>query len=209
MKESQVFFKRIFDVTFSIVGIILTWWLILIAYIIASIDTKSNGLFIHERIGKSGKKFNLFKIKTMKDDKSIKTTVTSSSDPRITPIGAFLRKTKIDELPQLFNILIGNMSFVGPRPDVPGYADELKGNQRKILKIRPGITGPATLEYKNEEEILEKKSNPEKYNREVIYPHKVSINLRYINNYSFIDDIKYILLTIVPSLDLKVKYGKR
>ena len=124
------------------------------------------------------------------------TTVTCCNDPRITISGAFFRRTKIDELPQLWNIFMGNMSFVGPRPDVPGFADKLQGEERAILSIRPGITSPATLKYKNEEKLLAKQSNPEKFNCEVIWPDKVAINLEYIQNWSLGNDLKYILQTV-------------
>jgi len=188
--------KRFFDILLAAVGIMLTWWIMLIAWIIASIETGSNGLFLQQRIGKDGKLFAVFKIKTMKPSKEIATTVTISGDSRITKSGAFFRKTKVDELPQLFNVLFGQMSFVGPRPDVPGFADELRKEDRMILGIRPGITGPASLKYKNEEEILSKVKDPERYNREVIWPDKVRINKQYIQEWTFLKDIGYIIQTV-------------
>ncbi len=188
--------KRTFDIIFSLVGVVLTFWIILIAFIVASIETKSFGLFIQKRIGKDGEPFNVFKIKTMKKLDGVDTTVTTSNDMRITKSGAFFRKTKIDELPQLFNVLFGSMSFVGPRPDVEGYADKLEGEDRAILTIRPGITGPASIKYKNEEEILAKQPNPKEYNDKVIWPDKVAINLQYIKEWSFKKDIEYIIKTI-------------
>ena len=189
--------KTIFDFTFSFLALLLVWWIILFAWIIASIETKSNGFFIQKRVGKNGKLFNIYKIKTMKKVDGIDTTITSSDDVRITKSGKFFRKTKIDELPQLWNILIGDMSFVGPRPDVEGYADKLEGNSRLLLSIRPGITGPASLKYKNEEEILSKQNNPKEYNDKVIWPDKVKINIDYINNWSLKKDIYYILKTFI------------
>ena len=123
-------------------------------------------------------------------------SVSVAGESRITPLGAKLRKYKIDELPELWNVLIGNMSFVGPRPDVPGYADKLEGEDRDILKLRPGITGPASLKYRNEEELLAKQANPQEYNDFVIYPDKVRINLFYLKHYSFIMDIKIIIATV-------------
>jgi len=132
----------------------------------------------------------------MRPTKQPGTTVTKRGDPRITRLGAFFRRTKIDELPQLWNVLIGQMSFVGPRPDVPGFADKLTGNEREVLKLRPGITGPATLKYRNEEELLAAQSDPEKYNREVIFPDKVRINLDYMRNWSLRKDISYIWQTV-------------
>ena len=192
--------KRTFDFIVALIGLIISSWIILIAFIIASIDTRSYGLFTQLRVGKGGKLFRIIKIKSMREVKGIETTVTKSSDARITKSGALFRKTKIDELPQLFNVMIGKMSFVGPRPDVPGFADQLDGKGRAILSLRPGITGPATLVFRNEEELLEDQEEPEAYNREVIYPKKVEINLKYLENYSFWIDIKYILATTVPSL---------
>ncbi len=124
-------------------------------------------------------------------------TITTSDDPRITPFGAFLRKWKLDELPELLNVLLGEMSFVGPRPDVPGYADLLTGDDRKILSLRPGITGPATLKYYNEEEILAGVKNPKEYNDLIIFPDKVKINMKYVERHSLIGDVKIIICTIL------------
>lgn len=188
--------KRLFDIILSFFGLLATWWLILIAWLVATIETKSNGFFIQKRVGQNGKLFNVYKIKTMKKVDGINTTITSSNDVRITKSGKFFRDTKIDELPQLWNVLIGDMSFVGPRPDVPGYADKLIGDDRIILSIKPGITGPASLKYKNEEEILSQQENPKEYNDTVIWPDKVKINKDYIKNWSLKQDIKYILKTV-------------
>ena len=189
--------KRAFDLSLSLVGLISVLPVIALAWLAATIDTRGNGLFIQERIGKGGSKFKIYKIKTMRDDPSSNDTVTTASDRRITRVGAFLRKTKIDELPQLWNVLVGDMSFVGPRPDVAGYADDLQGEDRIILSVRPGITGPASVKYKNEEEILSRQADAHKYNREVIWPDKVKINKEYIRNYSFIKDLKCIIDTVV------------
>lgn len=177
-------------------SLITFFWLIFIAWLIASIDTKSNGFFFQQRVGKGGEIFNVVKIKTMKPLVGITTTVTRSDDLRITRIGAFFRKTKIDELPQLFNVLVGQMSIVGPRPDVPGFADKLEGIERSILNLRPGITGPASIKYRNEEEMLSQVEDPERFNREVIWPDKVAINLSYIQNWSFFNDLKIIFKTV-------------
>jgi lipopolysaccharide/colanic/teichoic acid biosynthesis glycosyltransferase len=189
--------KRVFDIILSVVGICLTWWIMVLAWIIASIETKRNGLFMQERIGKQGKPFFVFKIRTMRPIEGIESTVTTSTDTRITKSGAFFRKTKIDELPQLFNVLFGTMSFVGARPDVPGFADKLEGDDRVILELPPGITGPSSLKYKDEEELLAKQQDPESYNREVIWPDKVEINKMYLENWSLKKDIEYIIKTIV------------
>lgn len=193
----QAFQKRSFDLVFAALGLFAAWWLILLAWVAASIDTRSNGFFIQKRVGRKGKIFRVVKIKTMRPVASLHTTVTSRGDPRITPLGTFFRRTKIDELPQLWNVLFGDMSFVGPRPDVPGFADRLQGEERAMLSIRPGITGPATLKYRNEEDILAAQSDPEAYNRDVIWPDKVRINLDYIHDWSLRSDIQYILKTIV------------
>lgn len=168
----------------------------MLAFIISTIDTGKNGLFTQQRVGKDGKLFRIIKIRTMREVPGLNSTVTQENDPRITNWGRFWRKTKIDELPQLFNVLIGQMSFVGPRPDVPGFTDCLQGEDRIILSVRPGITGLATIKYKKEEELLRAQDDPERYNSEVIFPDKVRINREYIKNYSILLDIKYIFLTI-------------
>ena len=200
---SGLFIKRLFDVVGSVFGLSVVLFIIFIAWIIAAIETQSNGFFVQQRVGKDSKLFNVIKIKTMKIVKGVETTVTSSNDARITTTGAFFRKTKIDELPQLWNVLVGEMSFVGPRPDVPGYADRLQGEDRIVLSIRPGITGPAQLTYRGEEDILAAQNDPVKYNDEVIWPDKVKINLDYVKNYSFFKDLYYIWKTIIGG---NVKY---
>jgi len=188
--------KRLFDIIFAFVGITMTLPVMIIAWVVASVETRSNGLFVQERIGRYGRPFKMWKIKTMKPDSDIVTTVTVSSDRRITKSGTLFRKTKIDELPQLFNVLFGQMSFVGPRPDVPGFADRLEGDDRIVLEVRPGITGPASLKYKNEEEILSKVQDPERYNKEVIWPDKVRINKAYLKEWSLRKDIEYLIKTV-------------
>jgi len=190
------FIKRAFDIVFSIMGILFTGWIMVIALIIASIETKSFGLFMQKRVGREGKLFNVFKIKTMKPIEGLDTTITTANDMRITKSGKFFRDTKIDELPQFFNVLFGSMSFVGPRPDVEGYADKLEGKERAILSIRPGITGPASLKYRNEEELLAQQANPKEYNDKVIWVDKVAINMNYIKEWSFSKDIYYIMKTV-------------
>ena len=192
----QAFIKRSFDSTVALFGLLAVWWLIVLAWAAASLDTRSNGFFVQERVGRWGRIFRVVKIKTMRPLADITTTVTRAGDPRITRLGRFFRKTKIDELPQLWNVLLGQMSFVGPRPDMPGFADTLTGEDAVVLTVRPGITGPATLKYKNEEALLAEQSDPEQFNREVIWPDKVRINREYVANWSFWKDIKYILQTI-------------
>jgi lipopolysaccharide/colanic/teichoic acid biosynthesis glycosyltransferase len=186
----QALGKRVFDFCVSLLGLGLTFWVILPAWLLATLDTRKNGFFTQDRVGRDGRIFRVIKIRTMRDVPGVKTTVTTEKDQRITSLGRFWRKTKIDELPQLINVLKGDMSFVGPRPDVPGFADRLVGEERLLLSIRPGITGPATLKYRNEEQILMEVDDPEKYNREVIFPDKVRINLKYIREYSFWKDLK-------------------
>jgi lipopolysaccharide/colanic/teichoic acid biosynthesis glycosyltransferase len=194
MSKRDKLIKRVFDFTLALIGLILTWPIILIAWIVAAVETKSNGFFLQKRVGENGKLFTIIKIKTMCQNNG--STVTTANDNRITKSGKFFRKYKIDELPQLINVLKGDMSFVGPRPDVPGYADRLEGEDRMVLSVKPGITGPATLKYKNEEEILAKVEDPIRYNNEVIWPDKVKINKEYIKNWSLKKDIEYIIKTI-------------
>ena len=192
----QRILKRGFDIVFSFLGLIFTGWIILLAWIIASLETKSNGFFLQRRVGRDARVFFLFKIKTMKKVEGIKTTITTKDDKRITKSGVFFRRTKIDELPQLLNIVLGEMSFVGPRPDVEGYADKLEGEDRIILSVRPGITGVATLKYRDEESILAGVENPQEYNDKVIYRDKVVLNKGYVKNYSFFKDIEYLIKTV-------------
>lgn len=188
--------KRAFDIALSLVGLILFGWLILLAAAAATVDTGRNGFFRQTRVGKDGRLFKVIKIRTMRALPSMQTTVTSADDPRITRLGRFLRRAKIDELPQLVNVLLGQMSFVGPRPDVPGFADRLSEDDRLILTVRPGITGPATLRFRNEEALLAAQPDPEVYNRTVIYPEKVRLNRQYVLHYSFRQDLALMWQTI-------------
>jgi len=196
LTKRQIILKRLFDIIFSLVGLIFTFWFIIIGYILATLDTRKNGFFLQTRIGLYGKPFKIIKLRTMKVIESISTTITTDHDLRISKVGRILRKAKIDELVQLINVLKGDMSFVGPRPDVPGYADKLMGEDKIILTIRPGITGPATLYFRNEESLLANQKNPEEYNDRVIYPKKIELNKEYIKNYSLKKDIIYIFETI-------------
>jgi len=188
--------KRGFDLLLSVVGLSVVWPIIMLAWMVTSIETRSNGMFSQVRIGKAGKSFRIYKIKTMRPIAGVETTVTAQDDLRITRSGAWLRKTKIDELPQLWNVLLGQMSFVGPRPDVPGFADRLEGEDRVIVSIRPGITGPASLAYRDEEAILAQQEDPERYNREMIWPDKVRINRDYLRNWSLKNDIILLIKTV-------------
>ena len=195
MTKKQRIIKRGFDICLATVGIVATLPIISVAWLIAAIETRGNGFFLQKRVGQDGKLFTIIKIKTMYPHEE-GTTITTSTDSRITKSGRFFRRYKIDELPQLFNILKGDMSFVGPRPDVPGYADKLQGEDRIILSIKPGITGPATIKYKDEEEILANVENPKEYNDNVIWPDKVKINKDYIKNWSLTKDLYYIFKTL-------------
>ena len=187
--------KRTFDILLSIFAIFLLFPFFLLVSFLIVIDSGFPIFFLQKRIGRDAKEFNIIKFRTMKTNNE-NITITVSDDSRITRIGKYLRKTKIDEFPEILNVLFGQMSFVGPRPDVKGYADKLKGANRKILALRPGITGPASLKYYNEEYILSQKSNPKKYNDEVIFPDKVKINMDYFHNRSFFLDLKIIFATI-------------
>lgn len=188
--------KRSFDIFFSAFGLLALSWLIVPTVIAARIDTGQSGIFRQRRVGLHGKHFDVNKIRTMRDSDGISTVVTAANDPRITRLGNFLRRMKIDELPQLYNILRGDMSFVGPRPDVPEYTGRLTGGDLIILSVRPGITGPATIKYRNEEQILAGHTDPQRYNDEVLFPDKIRINRRYVENYSFAADLRYICQTL-------------
>lgn len=188
--------KRFFDLTFSLIGILILFPLMLLISLVIKLDSKGPIFFIQNRVGKDGKLFAMIKFRSMSVFQTSKSTVSVKGDIRITKVGSFIRKYKLDELPELWNVLLGHMSIVGPRPDVKGFADELKGEDRKILNLRPGITGPASLKYANEEELLSYQENPEVYNKKVIFPDKVRINLDYYYNQNLILDLKIIFATI-------------
>ena len=198
MSKGSLFIKYLFDKIMALIGMVILFPFMLIIFIIHKIVMpKGKFLFLQERIGQYGKPFRIYKIRTMKDDVDDNNVfVTTANDKRILPFGKFLRKTKLDEIVELINVLKGEMSLVGPRPDVAGYADKLTGEDRKILELRPGITGAASLKYINEEELLAKVDDPKKYNDEIIYPDKVKINLEYYYNRTFWEDIKIIFNTI-------------
>ncbi len=177
--------KRIFDIVFAILGILLSGWLIILLFLFCSIYFGANGFYRQIRIGRDGKPFKIWKLRTIHP---IKATIPS--------FAYHLRKHKIDELPQFINVLVGEMSVVGPRPDIPGYYDQLQGENRNILKLRPGLTGLASLKYRDEEQLLAKQENPLKYNDEVIFPDKIKINLDYYQHQSFWGDLKIIWKTI-------------
>lgn len=185
-KTAFMTIKRIFDVSFATLGILLVGWLLVILILVARIDTKGSGLFLQERIGQYGRIFQILKIRSMHADTN-----------KISHFGKIIRKFKFDELPQLVNILKGEMSFVGPRPDIPGYYDKLAGEARKILELKPGLTSWAALKYFDEEAILASKDNPLQYNDEVIFPEKVRLNLEYFYRQSLKEDLKILLFTLI------------
>lgn len=176
--------KRIFDIVFSFFGLIVAGWLLLFCWLLATADTKRNGMFVQKRIGQHAKIFNIYKLRTI------------HADGKISGIGNFLRNSKLDELPQLWNVLIGDMSFVGPRPDIAGYYDRLSPHFSPILLLKPGITGPASIKYYDEEKLLATQENPKAYNDEIIFPDKLKINLDYWQNRSVWLDIKIIFFTL-------------
>lgn len=196
--------KWIFDRGMALVGLLLLWpVLIAVAVLIKMRMPGGPVLFTQKRVGRHGRLFTMHKFRSMTVAHG-GSSVSVAGEARITPLGAVLRKYKLDELPELWDVLVGNMSFVGPRPDVPGYADLLQGDERRILELRPGITGPASLKYRDEEELLTKVDNPVEYNDTVIFPDKVRINLYYLDHYSFIKDIQMIFCTV---LGRRMKYN--
>jgi lipopolysaccharide/colanic/teichoic acid biosynthesis glycosyltransferase len=196
--------KWIFDRLMSLIGLILLLpVLIVVAFLIHRNMPGGPVIFTQKRVGKDGRLFTMFKFRSMTVNHG-GSSVSVAGESRITPLGAKLRHYKLDELPELWNVFIGDMSFVGPRPDVPGYADNLKGDDRRMLLLRPGITGPASLKYRDEEDLLAKQESPQKYNDEVIFPDKVRINIYYLDHYSFIKDIETIVCTV---LGKRMKYN--
>lgn len=220
--------KYTFDRLMSLIGLLILWPVLFIVAVMVKIKMPGGpAFFVQKRVGKDGRLFDCHKFRTMiaspqpsPEGKGATgwSTVSVAGDSRITPFGATLRHYKLDELPGLWDVMIGNMSFVGPRPDVPGYADQLKGDDRRVLKLRPGITGPATLKYRLEDEMIseyvvqkqkegdvrDKQEIAEEYNDQVIYPDKVRLNLYYLDHYSFIKDIQMIICTV---LGKKMKYA--
>ena len=192
-----------FDRLMAMVGLLSLWWLMLLVAICIKVKMPGPVLFRQQRVGREGRLFTMVKFRTMLVNHG-GNSVSVAGESRITPLGSVLRRWKLDELPELWNVLLGDMSFVGPRPDVPGYADTLTGEDREILQLRPGISGPASMKYRDEEEILSAVENPQKYNDEVIFPDKVRINCYYYRHYSFLKDIEMIFATV---LGRKIKYN--
>ena len=210
--------KWFFDRVAALLGLLALWPVFIVVLMLIKVKMPDGpAIFRQQRVGKDGRLFTCHKFRT-RTVRHSGSTVSVAGDSRITPLGAVLRHYKIDELPGLWDVLIGKMSFVGPRPDVPGYADRLVGKDREILKLRPGITGPATLKYRLEDEMIsdyvkEKQHSGDKrtaqeiaeeYNNQVIYPDKVRINRYYIEHYSFIRDIQIIVCTV---LGKKMKFN--
>ena len=200
-----MFLKWLFDKLASLFGLLFLSPVLLVVAILIKVKMPGPVLFCQKRVGQYGKLFTVYKFRSMtvKAEASVAsrdsdaTSIASTEQNRITPLGEKLRRYKLDELPELWNVLKGDMSFVGPRPDVPGYADQLQGEERDILQLKPGITGPASLKYRNEEELLASVDNPAQYNDEVIFPDKVKLNLYYLKHYSFIKDIQMIICTVL------------
>ena len=188
LSAKQQILKRVFDILLAIVLVPIVVFPLILLFVFTSLDASSFGIFQQKRVGKNAKLFTLFKLKTMR--------VLPDSTLVISNFGKFLRRSKLDELPQIFNIIIGDMSFVGPRPDIVGYADKLQDEDRIILSVRPGLTGPATIKFSNEEALLSRQENPLDYNDTVIWPQKVEINLDYVRHWSFMKDLRYLWFTI-------------
>lgn len=210
--------KWIFDRVVSLLGLLFLWPVLLVVAILIKVKMPGGPVFfVQKRVGLGGKLFKCHKFRTM-TVKHNGSTVSVAGDSRITPLGAKLRHWKLDELPGLWDVFIGKMSFVGPRPDVPGYADKLTGEDRDVLKLRPGITGPATLKYRVEDEMIADyvasrqaagdtrtmQDIAVEYNDKVIYPDKVRLNCYYYRHYSFVKDIQMILCTV---LGRKMEYA--
>lgn len=196
LTRRQQVVKRLFDLGVAVPGFIVTLPIVVVSVLVATVDTREWGVFSQERIGRGGEPFNVHKIRSMRTSRTHTTTVTRTSDPRITRFGTLIRRTKIDELTQLWDVIIGRMSVVGPRPDVAGWADELAGNDRIVLSVRPGITGPASITFRDEESVLESVQDPDTYNREILWPQKVQMNVEYVENWSVWRDLSYLRDTI-------------
>lgn len=189
--------KRAFDFCLAFLGLLLLLLpLAIVSLVILVVDGRPIS-FRQQRVGRHGRPFRICKFRTMTNRPVTGSTVTIAGDSRITPLGRWLRRFKLDELPQLWNVLVGDMSFVGPRPDVPGYMDRLQGDAARLLELRPGITGPATLAFRNEEQLLAQAADPIAYNDHVIFPEKVRLNLKYLDEMSLLTDLRCLLRTMV------------
>ena len=209
MRNSWAIPKRLFDFTAALAGLAVLSPLMLLMAILVRATSPGPALFIQERVGRHGRAFRCAKFRTMCTGAQAQGTVTTAADARVTPLGRWLRRWKLDELPQLWNVLAGRMSFVGPRPDVPGYADRLQGDDRRILELRPGITGPATLLFRDEERLLALAKNPQAFNDAVVYPEKVRLNREYLETGHFGRDLGYVIATVWPGLTRRLGWDLR
>jgi lipopolysaccharide/colanic/teichoic acid biosynthesis glycosyltransferase len=191
-----LFGKRLFDLIVAFLALLVLSLPISVISLTIWVTSGRPILFLQARVGRDGKIFSIKKFRTMVVRSVEDSAITVAGDSRVTPIGIYLRRWKLDELPQFWNVLVGEMSLIGPRPDVPGYADKLQGDDSRLLCLRPGLTGPATLLYSNEEEIMAKVSDPVEHKNKVIFPDKVRINLEYLETYSFSQDLSYIWDTV-------------
>jgi lipopolysaccharide/colanic/teichoic acid biosynthesis glycosyltransferase len=190
--------KRSFDLLVAVPLCVLSSPVVALAIVSARLDTGQTGIFAQRRVGRNGRLFTLYKIRTMRHAGG--STVTTSTDSRVTTLGRWLRTSKVDELPQLVNVIRGDMSLVGPRPDVPGFADLLVGDERVVLAVPPGITGPASLHYRDEERLLSSVADPEAYNHDVVYPEKVRMNVDYVRRQSLATDLRYLGRTLLQTV---------
>ncbi|MCU0611715.1 MAG: sugar transferase [Candidatus Eisenbacteria bacterium] len=197
MTRAQVFSKRAFDLAGALLGMLVLGLPALLVGLAVAASSRGPVLFTHNRVGRHGRLFRCVKFRTMRVGAEQLGSVTTADDQRVTPLGRWLRRHKLDEIPQLWNVAKGDMSFVGPRPDVQGFADALQGADRVILSVRPGITGPATLRFRDEESLLARQPDPVRYNRDVVFPEKVRLNREYVERYSLRADLRYILLTVL------------
>lgn len=189
--------KYMFDRLAALVGLLVLWPVLAVVAVCVRVKMPGGSvIFRQRRVGKDGRLFTMYKFRSMTVGHG-GSSVSVAGESRITPLGAKLRRYKLDELPELWNVLCGAMSFVGPRPDVPGYADRLTGDDREMLRLRPGITGPASMKYRDEEELLAAQTDPQRYNDEVIFPDKVRLNRYYLHHYSFLTDIRMIVCTVL------------
>jgi len=193
ISKKQLLQKRAFDFLLSVLLLLILIVPIVFLVLLSTLDSKQFGIFSQLRVGQNGNLFRIYKLRTLKNE----THKLGQLNTSATKFGKFLRNSKLDELPQLYNVLIGDMSFVGPRPDVPGFADKLTGEDRIILIVKPGVTGPATIKYKDEERLLANQIDPETYNRTIIWVDKVEINKKYVLNWSFYLDLNFITKSIL------------
>ena len=209
MRNSWAIPKRLFDFAAALAGLVVLSPLMLALAVLVRATSPGPALFIQERVGRQGRIFRCAKFRTMGAGAQAQGTVTTAADARVAALGRWLRRWKLDELPQLWNVLAGRMSFVGPRPDVPGYADRLQGDDRRILELRPGITGPATLLFRDEERLLALAKNPQAFNDAVVYPEKVRLNREYLEAGNFWRDLGYVFATVWPGLTRRLGWDLR